>query len=126
MADRGKVIVINDGTGGIITDPKTNTDYTFTQPYHKQLCLNVGDTVEYELLDLKNGTPVTAYNVQRICQGTVLSYDGKSNGVIEERASKKQINFYQLNATAQRIDVGDDVQYILINTAGGDLAVNLV
>ena len=126
MADKGKVIVINDGNGGIINDPKSGVDYAFTQPHHKALSLNVGDSVVYDAIDFKNGTPAVAANVERICQGTVISHDGKGNGVIEERGSKKAINFYQPHAVEQRIDVGDDVRYTLINSTKGELAVNLV
>jgi hypothetical protein len=35
MAEKGKVKIIKDTDGGIVVDPRTNQEYTFTQKYHK-------------------------------------------------------------------------------------------
>lgn len=125
MAEKGKIIVIKDGSGGIVNDPKTGTDYSFAQAYHKELCLGAKDRVKFDILIPKGVATAVAVNVERITAGTVLSTDGLGNGVIEERQSKKAVNFYEPYAVDLGIDVGDIVRYTLINSAKGELAVNL-
>ncbi len=108
-----------------MNDPKTGTDYAFTQAFHKELCLGVNDRVKFDILIPKGVATAVAVNVERITAGTVLSTDGLGNGVIEERQSKKAVNFYEPYSVDLGIDVGDIVRYTLINTAKGELAVNL-
>lgn len=124
MADKGKIIVINDGTGGIIEDPKSKTQFPFTQPNHKELCLNVGDKVKYDIVT-PPGAKAAAVNVERITAGTVVGVDGLGGGFIEERQTQKKVPFYQPFASETGIEVGDIVRYSLICTAKGELAVNL-
>jgi hypothetical protein len=85
MADKGKIIFIKDGDGGIINDPKSGIDYAFAQAYHKELCLNVNDRVKFDILIPKGVATPVAVNVERITAGTVISTYGLGNGVIEER-----------------------------------------
>lgn len=125
MADKGKIIVINDGTGGIIEEPKTKTQYTFTQPNHAELCLNVGDKVKFDLVTVKAGTPPAAVNVERITAGTVVTIDASGAGIIEERQTQKKVPFFQPFTTETGIEVGDVVRYSLICVKGQELAVNL-
>jgi cold shock CspA family protein len=124
MADKGKIIIINDGSGGIIEDPRTKTQFAFTQVNHAALCLNVGDRVKYECVTTKEGK-VLATNVERITAGTVTSVDGLGGGTIEERQTMKKVPFYQPFTAEAGIEVGDVVRYSLINTKDGELAVNL-
>jgi|GEM_PF-2910602 len=49
MADKGKIIVIKDGDGGIINDHKTGIDDPFAQAHHKVLFLNVDDRVKFDI-----------------------------------------------------------------------------
>lgn len=125
MAEKGKIKVINAGSGGIITDPKGTTEYAFTQPNHMELCLNVGDRVKFDLVTLKPGTPPAAVNVERITAGVVVSVDGTGGGIIEERQSLKKVPFYQPFTAESGIEVGDVVRYSLICVKGSELAVNL-
>ncbi len=125
MAEKGKIKVINNGTGGIITDNRGTVEYSFLQPNHAELCLNVGDKVKYELVTVKAGTPPTAVNVERITAGTVIAVDATGNGVLEERQSQKQVPFFQPLSTETGIEVGDVVRYSLICVQGKELAVNL-
>lgn len=125
MADKGKIIVINDGTGGIIEEPRTKIQYSFTQPNHVELCLNVGDKVKFEPVTVKAGTPPAAVNVERITAGVVTTVDGNGGGTIEERQTQKSVSFFQPFTTETGIAVGDVVRYSLINTKNGELAVNL-
>ena len=126
MADKGKIVVIKDGEGGIIKHPKTGVEYGFAQANHKQLCLNVGDKVKFDLLSIKGGTTECAVNVERITAGVVLSVDGAGSGFLAERQTDKKVAFYQPFSTEQAISVGDVVRYTLIPTDRGELAVNLV
>ena len=124
MADKGKIIIINDGSGGIIEDPKSKLQYSFTQPNHKELCLNVGDKVKYDIVTLAGAKPA-AVNVERITAGTVTSVDGQGGGTIEERQTLKKVPFYQPFTAETGIEVGDVVRYSLICSKNGELAVNL-
>lgn len=125
MADKGKVKGIDNGSGGIVTS-KQGVDYSFTQPYHKELCLNVDDEVKFDLIVLKAGSPEVAMNVSRLTAGTVKMYDTATGfGELLENKSLKKIKFYQPYPTANGIKIDDDVRYDLINTATGELAVNL-
>ncbi|MFM2018060.1 MAG: hypothetical protein RL007_1716 [Bacteroidota bacterium] len=126
MAEKGKIKIIKDTDGGIVIDPRTNLEYTFTQKYHKELCLGVGDRVKFDILAIPGTTTTVAVNVERITAGTILTYDSANGtGTIEERVSKKTINFYEPYAKDMGIDLGDIVRYTLLNTAAGELAVNL-
>ncbi|MCK6639859.1 MAG: hypothetical protein L6Q81_07210 [Bacteroidia bacterium] len=126
MAEKGKVKVIKDTDGGIVVESRTNLEYTFSQKNHKELCLGVGDRVKFDIVAIPGTTTSVAVNVERITAGTVLSFDSaKGTGTIEERVSKKTINFYEPYAKDMGIDVGDVVRYTLLNTAAGELAVNL-
>ena len=125
MADKGKIIVIDDGSGGIIEDPKTKVQYKFSQPNHKELCLNIGDKVKFDVVMPKGAAEEVAVNVERITAGTVVDLDGLGNGTIEERQTLKKVKFFQPYTTEEGIEVGDIVRYSLICTAKGELAVNL-
>lgn len=125
MADKGKVKSVQDGTGGIVTS-KQGVDYSFTQPYHKELCLNVDDEVKFDLLLLKAGSPEVAINVSRLTAGTVKMYDIATGfGELLENKSLKKIKFYHPHPTANGLKIDDDVRYDLIYTSIGELAVNL-
>jgi hypothetical protein len=123
-AEKGKIKVINAGSGGIITDSRGTVEYEFLQPNHKELCLNVGDKVKYELISAKAGTVAVAVNVERITAGVVVSVDGHG-GVIEERQTQKKVKFFQPFARESGLTPGDIVRYSLINAADGEIAVNL-
>ncbi len=125
MADKGKIVIINDGTGGIIEEPKTKVQYSFTQPNHVELCLNVGDKVKFEPVAVMEGTPPAAVNVERITAGVVTAVDDQGSGTISERQTDKVVKFFQPFTTETGIAVGDVVRYSLINTKTGELAVNL-
>jgi len=127
MAEKGKIKIIKDTEGGIVIDSKTNNEYTFKQPYHKELCLNVGDRVKYDILAVPGTTTSIAVGVERITAGAVLTFDSATGtGTIQERVSKKTINFYEPYCTDLGIKVGDIVRYTLLNTVKGEMAVNLV
>lgn len=126
MAEKGKVKIIKDTDGGIVIDSKTNTEYTFKQVYHKELCLNVDDRVKFDILAVPGTTTSVAVNVERITAGTVLTFDPSTGtGTIQERVSKKTINFYEPYCTEMGIEPADVVRYTLLNTSKGEIAVNL-
>ena len=124
MAEKGKIKVIKDGTGGIVTDRNGN-DLEFIQHNHKELCLNVGDEVKFDTITVKLGTAPIAANVERITAGTIVNVDGLGMGIIEERRTMKRINFHQPFAAEAGIRAGEVVKYNLICTDKGELAVNL-
>lgn len=126
MADKGKVKdVVLDGNGIVTT--KDGTDYPFTHIYFKELCLNVGDEVKFDIVTVKAGEKPMALNVERLTAGTINSYDPiTSSGDLTEKKSMKKIKFYQPFAAELGYKVGDDVRYSLIKSADGqELAVNL-
>lgn len=126
MADKGKVKDIKDDGNGIIIDKRGN-EYTFSHQYFKELCINAGDEVKFDLVTLKAGTPATALNVERLTAGTISSYDPTScTGEILEKKSDKRIKFYQPFCSELGYRIGDDVRYSLIKSSKGEeLAVNL-
>lgn len=125
MAEKGKIKVINNGSGGIITSGYGSSEYSFDQPNHQQLCLNEGDKVKFDVVTLEPGTAPVAVNVQRITAGTIVNLDGQGGGLIEERQSSKKVPLYQPFSTESGLKVGDIVRYNLIPTDSGELAVNL-
>jgi hypothetical protein len=127
MAEKGKIKIIKDTEGGIVIDSKNNNEYTFKQPYHKELCLGVGDRVKFDILAVPGTTTSVAVGVERITAGTVLTFDATTGtGTIEERVSKKTINFYEPYCVEMGIEPLDIVRYTLLNTPKGEIAVNLV
>lgn len=126
MADKGKVKDIKDDGNGIVTD-KQGVDYTFTHMYHKELCLNPGDEVKFDIVAIRAGAPAMALNVERLTAGTITMYDPiTATGDLIEKKSNKKIRFYQPFATELGYKVGDDVRYSLIKSSDGqELAVNL-
>jgi hypothetical protein len=124
MAEKGKIKVIKDGSGGIVTDKK-GVDYEFTQPNYQALCLGEGDEVKFDLINLRTGTPAAAVNVERLTAGTILEVDATGNGRLSENKTQKVINFFQPFPTECGCKVGEIVKYNLINTPKGELAVNL-
>jgi hypothetical protein len=82
--------------------------------------------VKFDILAIPGTTTTVAVNVERITAGTVLTFDAtKGTGTIEERVSKKSINFYEPYSKDMGIEVGDIVRYTLLNTSAGELALNL-
>jgi hypothetical protein len=126
MADKGKVKDIADSGNGIVTS-KEGVDYSFTHVYHKELCLNVGDEVKFDLVAVKAGAAQVALNVERLTAGTITAYDSyNGTGQLTEKKSNKVITFYQPFANELGYKVGDDVRYSLIKSLNGqELAVNL-
>jgi len=124
MAEKGKIRVINDGSGGIVVDKKGD-EYQFNQPNHRELCLNSDDAVKFDLITLKEGSAPVAVNVERLTAGTITALDASGFGRIEENKTLKPVNFFQPFPAESGIKVGDVVRYSLICTAKGELAVNL-
>lgn len=127
-AAKGKIKVINAGSGGIITNAKGDVEYEFVQPNHKELCLNEGDNVKFTLLPKSKRTGITeptVVNVERIMSGTIASVNTKGVGTLIEKQSEKKIPFFHPYAKEAGIAVGDVVRYKLIATERGELAVNL-
>jgi hypothetical protein len=126
MADKGKVKdIVIDGEG--IVTAKDGVDYTFKHLYFKELCLNVGDEVKFDIVTIRPGEKPQALNVERLTAGTITSYDpATATGDLTEKKSLKKIRFYQPFATELGYKVGDDVRYSLIKSGDGqELAVNL-
>ncbi len=127
MADKGKVKDVNTNGDGIVT-AKDGIDYPFAHLYFKELCLNIGDEVKFDIVTVKAGDKPRALNVERLTAGTINSYDPiTSTGELTEKKSLKKIKFYQPFATELGYKVGDDVRYALVKSLDGtqELAVNL-
>lgn len=124
MADKGKIIVINNGEGGIVENKK-GEQYKFTQPNHVALCLNAGDIVKFDLAVIKDGMEPVALNVERLTAGTIVAVDAMGLGTLEENKTLKRVNFYQPFPIETGVKIGDLVRYSLVSTDKGELAVNL-
>ncbi len=108
-----------------VTSDRTGLDSDFNVPYYGSMNLNVGDQVRFTLIP-NQGKPSIPVYIERNPSGTikVINADNVS-GVIVERISNKLINFYQAHLSELQIHVGDDVDYTLIYTTSGEMAVNL-
>lgn len=133
VATAAAPIIRDDTGGGTVTltfkDERSGKEHTFVQIYFNELCLNVGDTIRYQLVDIRGQKDPIVTAVERITVGTVKSVaaDG-TRGIIEERDSDKQIAFFQPNLTALRIKKGDFVRYDLVRSQrdkGAEIAVNV-
>ena len=128
---------IKDDTGGsggtvtlTITEEHTGREVTAVQPYYKELCLNVGDTVRFEEIEAKDSTgkrTTFATGVSRVTVGTVnfINADGNT-GIIFEKDNNKKIPFFQTNLAKLKIKTGDFVRYdLVLSLRGVETAVNL-
>ncbi|HEU4717584.1 MAG TPA: hypothetical protein VFU15_07115 [Bacteroidia bacterium] len=134
MAEKGRIKVIKDSSGGTLTD-KGGNDLDFTQIYITELFLNEGDVVRFDRATI-NGKPA-AINVVHQTIGTITAInDDNCTGIIQEKEPNPNklgkgvppnIPFYTPNLKELGFLVGDLVHYQLLYTKAGDIvAVNLV
>lgn len=133
MAEKGRIGVIKDGTGGIVMD-KNGNSLEFSQPYLAELNLNQGDIVRFDRASI--GGKEVANNVVRSTVGVISSInpDNQTGYITEKEPNKltvetvkpKLIPFFQPNIKELGIAVGDMVHYSLILTRDGQtMAVNV-
>ncbi|MCX6312546.1 MAG: hypothetical protein NT084_13035 [Bacteroidetes bacterium] len=119
---KGKIKTIKNDPGTasnnqiIMTDNKTGLDIAFTIPVDAAaMNLNVGDEVRYDTVP---GTTNQIAYVERICSGTVAAVGADNgSGVISEKLTGKQINFYQPFLKELGIKIGTAVKYNLVSAS---------
>lgn len=108
-----------------VTSERTGLDSDFNVPFYGSMNLNVGDQVRFTLIP-NQGKPSIPVYLERNPAGTIKSINAdNASGVIIERISNKEINFYQAHLSELQIKIGDDVNYTLVYTTSGEMAVNV-
>ncbi len=131
---KGKTKIIRDNEGGIVVD-KNGVEYDFKQPFVKELCLDEGEVVTFDIIQV-NGK-LEASNVKRRTVGTItaINPDNCTGTITEVEPNPKkfgtdgkpaELPFFQANLRECGFAVGDEVRYDLILTLKGiQTAVNI-
>lgn len=148
MAQKGKIKIIKDSSGGgdgatmatssgtavetaptaiiTIVDAKSGTELEFEQPNYKGLLFNVDDLIRYETINIPGAAKPIVISARRFQAGTVTSITDACSGVITEKITGKTINFYQPSLKDLGIAAGASVKYDLVpGLKGEEIAVNV-